>query len=50
MKKVIFIVLVFLTSCTSTQICHKPTKREINKAMRYADWEYKIPQPKFTMR
>ena len=50
MKKMIFIILVFLTSCSSTQISQKPTRREINKAMKYADWEYKLPQPKFTMR
>jgi len=37
----VLIVLVVLTSCSSRRtICKTPTKREINKAMKYSDWRY----------
>ena len=31
-----------LTSCSTRQITHTPTKREINRAMRYSTSEYKM--------
>jgi hypothetical protein len=31
-----------LTSCSTRQIAHTPTKREINRAMRYSTSEYKM--------
>jgi len=41
MKKLLFI-LIILSSCRATKIrnIHTPTKREINKAMKYSSWEY----------
>jgi len=39
-----YIILLFiLASCTTRQIAHTPTRREINKAMRYSTSEYIQP-------
>jgi hypothetical protein len=31
-----------LTSCSTRQIAHTPTKREINRAMKYSTSEYRV--------
>jgi len=31
-----------LTSCSTRQITHTPTKREINRAMKYSTSEYRM--------
>jgi len=40
------LVTASLSSC-SPKIYNKPTRREINKAMRYSTWEYE--QPRYDM-
>lgn len=41
------VLFIALTSCSSTSsICHKPSKREINKAMKHSSWEYSLPEVK----
>jgi Na+-translocating ferredoxin:NAD+ oxidoreductase RnfG subunit len=44
MKKLIIILLVF-NSCSINKVANinKPTKKDIKKAMKYAKWEYKMP-------
>ena len=32
-----------LMSCTSTKIAHTPTKREINRAMKFSTSDYYMP-------
>ena len=53
MKKVMLILLVGLCSCNKYyhkyhygSFYSKPTKREINKAMKVADWYYQQPNVK----
>lgn len=39
-----YIILLFiLTSCCTRQIAHTPTRREINKAMKYSTSQYIQP-------
>ena len=35
-----------LMSCTSTKIAHTPTRREINRAMKYSTSDYIMPHIK----
>lgn len=37
-----------MTSCTSRQIAHTPTRREIKRAMKYSTSEYKVVPVKTT--
>lgn len=53
MKKVMLILLVGLCSCNRYyhkyhygSFYSKPTKREINKAMKISDWMYEQPKVK----
>jgi len=53
MKKLMLILLVGLCSCNKYyhkyhygSFYSKPTKREINKAMKVADWYYQQPNVK----
>ncbi len=42
----LFFILVILSlfSCTSSKISSKPTKREINRAMKYSTSNYYLPR------
>lgn len=40
------IILVSFSSCGYQKICSTPTKREINRAMKYSDWRYIMPNVK----
>jgi hypothetical protein len=44
----ILLLLVTISSCSTSRVpnIHKPTKREINKAMKLSDGEYKQPRMK----
>lgn len=53
MRKVILILLVGLCSCNMYyhkyhygSFYSKPTKRKINKTMRYVEWQYEQPNVK----
>jgi hypothetical protein len=37
------IIATSLSSCSTRKIYKKPTRREINRAMRNTPWEYKQP-------
>jgi len=45
MKQLIAIILVAATvsSCSTSNLAHKPSKREIRRAMSYSTWEYAQP-------
>jgi hypothetical protein len=36
-----------LMSCSTRQIAHTPSHREIRRAMEYSTWEYKSANPKY---
>ena len=39
-----FVMITFMmASCSSTQIAHRPSNREIKRAMKYSTSEYKMP-------
>jgi hypothetical protein len=39
-----FVMLTFMmASCSSTKITHRPSNREIKRAMKYSTDEYKMP-------
>ena len=49
MKKVLlttFVIISLLSGCTTNKIYSKPTRRQINKGMSYADWRYIMPSIK----
>jgi hypothetical protein len=47
----VILIIIIMTSCSPnysssliTGTVHKPTKREINRAMSYSSWEYAQPE------
>jgi hypothetical protein len=47
MKYLILIALIITTaSCSMRSIAHTPTRREINRAMKYSTWQYEMPRVK----
>lgn len=37
------LTIVLLTSCSTSNLAHKPSNREIRRAMSYSTWEYALP-------
>ena len=40
---ILLIMLLSMVSCTSSRISSKPTRREMNRAMKYSTSDYKMP-------
>lgn len=45
MKQLLAIILVAaaVSSCSTSNLAHKPSSREIRRAMSYSTWEYAQP-------